>query len=202
VERDRRLRRSVYASLLDFGRAIDRVAFLQRTQPVDQSPNATGSVGRAIVWRVAIILALWLVLIGGPDPADRPAGLLAILTATWVSLHLLPPRAWRVSPTALLSLVLRFLAQSITGGCDVAWRALTPRGRLRPGLVSYPTRFSSGPMLTALCTLASLAPGTLAAGANASGAIAVHCLDVDQPVAAALAADERLLADALGCAND
>jgi multicomponent Na+:H+ antiporter subunit E len=151
---------------------------------------------------VAAVLALWLVLIGGPDPADRPAGLLAILAATWVSLLLLPPRAWRVSPTALLRLVLRFLGQSITGGCDVAWRALAPRWHLRPGLVVYPTRLSSGPMLTALRTLASLAPGTLAAGASASGAIVIHCLDVDQPVAAALAADERLLADALGCSNE
>jgi multicomponent Na+:H+ antiporter subunit E len=173
-------------------------AFLQRTRPVHQSASATGSFGRALVWRVAASLGLWLVLIGGPDPADRPAGLLAVLAATWVSLRLLPPRAWRVAPTALVSLVLRFLHQSIVGGCDVAWRALDPRWRLRPGLLVYPTRFSSGPALTALSTLASLAPGTLATGPNASGAMVIHCLDVDQPVAAVLAADERLLADALG----
>jgi multicomponent Na+:H+ antiporter subunit E len=52
--------------------------------------------------------------------------------------------------------------------------------------------------LHALCSLASLSPGTLPAGQNESGAIVVHCLDVGQQVAANLAADERLLTLALG----
>jgi multicomponent Na+:H+ antiporter subunit E len=156
-----------------------------------------GLTGPAIVWRAAMFLVFWLILVGGPDPADRPAGILAIATATWASLRLLPAGRRRLVPTALARLALRFFRQSIVAGADVAWRALDPRLPLRPGFVVYPARLPP-PALQALCTLASLSPGTLPAEVNASGAILVHCLDVGQPVAFNLAADERLLTQALG----
>jgi multicomponent Na+:H+ antiporter subunit E len=56
--------------------------------------------------------------------------------------------------------------------------------------------------LSAFCAFTSLAPGTLPVGTDANGAIVVHCLDVGQPVAAQLAADERLLAEMLGGGRD
>jgi multicomponent Na+:H+ antiporter subunit E len=37
-------------------------------------------------------------------------------------------------------------------------------------------------------------PGTLPVGTDADGALVYHCLDLDQPVAAALAREEALLA--------
>lgn len=160
-----------------------------------------GLTGQAIIWRLATFLVFWLILVGGPDPADRPAGILAIATATWASLRLLPAARRRLVPTALARLAWRFLRQSIVAGVDVAWRALDPRLPLRPGFVVYPARLPPA-ALQALCTLTSLSPGTLAAEANARGEIIVHCLDVGQPVAADLAADERLLTLALGRPTD
>jgi multicomponent Na+:H+ antiporter subunit E len=153
--------------------------------------------GWAAAWRAAAFLAFWLILIGGPDPADRPAGIVAIVVATWASLRLLPPGGARVSPAALIGLALRFVRQSFVAGVDVAWRALDPRLPLRPGFVVYPARLPPGPALDAFCTLTSLAPGTLPAGTTESGAIVIHCLDVDQPVAAHLATDEQLFTRAL-----
>jgi multicomponent Na+:H+ antiporter subunit E len=141
---------------------------------------------------------LWLILVGGPDPSDRPAGIVAIAAATWMSLRLLPPGAARLSPIAVARLVLRFLRQSIVAGADVAWRALDPRLPLRPGFVTHSTLLPPGPALDAFCALTSLAPGTLPAGPNDSGAIVVHCLDIGQPVASHLAADEKLFARAIG----
>jgi multicomponent Na+:H+ antiporter subunit E len=41
-------------------------------------------------------------------------------------------------------------------------------------------------------------PGTLPTGTNEQGALLVHCLDVAQPVAANLAAEERLFIRAVG----
>ncbi len=152
----------------------------------------------AVAWRVAVFLALWLILVGGPDPADRPAGIVALAAATWASLRLLPPGGARPSPIAFARLLLRFARQSIVAGADVAWRALDPRLPLRPGFVIYPPHLPPGPALNAFCALTSLAPGTLPAGQNDSGAIVVHCLDVGQPVASHLAADEQLLTRALG----
>jgi multicomponent Na+:H+ antiporter subunit E len=151
-----------------------------------------------MVRRALAFLALWLILVGGMDPADRPAGIVAIVTATWASLRLLPPGAAPVSLTTLAHLIGRLLLQSMVAGIDVAWRALDPRLPLRPGFVVYPARLPPGPALQAFCTLTSLAPGTLPAGPNESGAIVVHCLDVDLPVADNLMAEERLLLVAQG----
>ena len=163
---------------------------------------STGLSVSSVLLRALAFLVLWLILVGGADPADRPAGIFALATATWASLRLLPPGGVRPSPVALARLVLRFLRQSIVAGADVAWRALDPRLPLRPGIVIYPTHLPPGPASDAFCALTSLAPGTLPAGANDSGAIVVHCLDVGQPVASHLAADERLLALALGHRRD
>jgi len=164
---------------------------------MDHFTSAATLTGRAIVWRAVTFLVLWLVLVGGVDPADRPAGILAIAAATWASLRLLPAARRRLSPTSLARLALRFFRQSIVAGVDVAWRALDPQLPLRPGFVTYAARLPP-PALHAFCSLVSLSPGTLPTGRNESGAIVVHCLDVGQQVAANLATDERLLTLALG----
>jgi multicomponent Na+:H+ antiporter subunit E len=162
----------------------------------------TGLSVSAIVWRAVALLGLWLILVGGPDPADRPAGIVALAAATWASLRLMPPGGARLSPIALARLVLRFLRQSIVAGVDVAWRAIDPQLPLRPGFVIYHAHLPPGPALNAFCALTSLAPGTLPAGSDESGGIIVHCLDVSQPVASHLAADEKLLTRALGHGRD
>ena len=163
---------------------------------------STGWFVSSIVWRAVAFLGLWLILVGGADPADRPAGVIALAAATWASLRLLPPVRARLAPVALARLVLRFIRQSIVAGTDVAWRALDPRLPLRPGFVIYSAHLPPGPALDAFCALTSLAPGTLPAGTNGSGAIVVHCLDVGQPVASHLADDERLFALVLGHRRD
>jgi multicomponent Na+:H+ antiporter subunit E len=170
--------------------------------PVRYLGFAAGFPWRAAVWRLAAFLALWLILIGGPDPADRPAGIVAILTATWASLRLLPPGQGRVAPVALARLALRFFRQSLVAGGDIAWRALNPRLPLRPGFIVYPSRLPPGPALDAYCALTSLAPGTLPTGLDESGAIIVHCLDVAGPVAAHLSTDEGLFVQVLGGGRD
>ncbi len=157
---------------------------------------------RAAIWRAVAFLALWLILVGGRDPADRPAGIIAIVAATWASLRLLPPGGARLAPVALARLAFRFFRQSIVAGFDVAWRALDPRLPLRPGFVVYRARLPAGPALNAFCALTSLAPGTLPAGPDDGGAIVIHCLDVEQPIATLLAEDERLLAQAIGVRHD
>lgn len=156
----------------------------------------------AVLWRLVVFLALWLILVGGPDPADRPAGIVALAAAIWASLRLLPPGGARPALIVLARVVWRFLRQSIVAGADVAWRALDPRLPLRPGFVIHPPHLPPGPGLNAFCALTSLAPGTLPTGSNDSGAILVHCLDVGQPVASHLAADEELFMRMLGHRRD
>jgi multicomponent Na+:H+ antiporter subunit E len=161
------------------------------------SPDgAAGGVAARVLLRAVAFLALWLVL-AGADPVDLVAGAVAVVAATWASLRLLPPGSARVSPAALARLALRFACQSVIAGADVARRAFDPRLPLRPGFVRYPVRFPPGPARNAFTALTSLLPGTVPAGEE-RGQLLYHCLDLDQPVASQLAAEEAALSRALG----
>ena len=157
-------------------------------------------VVRAVMIRGLGFLGFWVVLIG-PDPVDLAAGLVTVAAATWASLRLSPPGNRRLRYVALARLAWRFIQQSISGGWDVARRALDPRLPLRPGLIAYPTRLAPGPARNAFCAFTSALPGTLPAGVDERGALVYHCLDVEQPVAAQLAIDEALFTSALGGAD-
>ena len=159
-------------------------------------PASAPSTTPAAMVRGAILVGFWIVLIG-TDPIDVAFGVLTAAAATFVSLRLLPPRSVPLRAVALPGLALRFAGQSVLAGVDVARRALDPRLPLRPGWVSYPVRFPPGPMRNTFATLTSLLPGTVPAGEE-NGAILYHCLDVGQPVAEQLAAEEALLRQALG----
>ncbi len=159
--------------------------------------NQVGVGWQRVAARAAAFFGLWLV-ISGASPADLPVGVVAALIATWTSLRLLAPGTWRPRPLAVIGVVARFMGQSAIAGADVAWRALQPRPRLRPGLVACTVRVPQGPVRSAFCAFESLMPGTLPAGFDANGRLLIHCLDVGQPVAAALDADEARLKRAFG----
>jgi multicomponent Na+:H+ antiporter subunit E len=142
-------------------------------------------------------LAVWL-MISGWAPVDLPVGLAAVVGATWVSLRFLPPLASRYRLAAIASLVASFFRQSLVSGVDVAWRALSPSLKLEAGLVACPLHLPEGGKRSAFCALASLMPGTLPTGTDEQGAVLVHCLDMRQPVAANLEAEEQLFIRAFG----
>ena len=147
--------------------------------------------------RAAIFLGFWL-MIAGHDVADLPVGLATAIAATWASLYLLPAGRFQPRLLSLLAFALHFIRQSAISGTDVAWRAFSPRLPLSPGFVVYPCRLRSSDGRDAFCALSSLLPGTLPAGTDENGALLVHCLDVSQPVAANLAAEEALFTRAFG----
>jgi multicomponent Na+:H+ antiporter subunit E len=148
---------------------------------------------RPMVLRALGFVVLWLTLTGG-SPTDLVAGAVAALAATWASLRLLPSGTSQVRPMALGQLALRFLQQSVVAGADVARRALDPQLPLSPGLVVYPVGLPPGPRRNMFTTLMSWLPGTMPTGSDASGGLLIHCLDVEQPVIAQLAAEEAMFA--------
>ena len=160
--------------------------------------GSTGSLLRAAFLRWVGYLALWVALIG-LDPLDLVVGGLAAAVATWASLRLLPPGVHPVRPAALPRLVLRFLGQSVSAGIDVARRVFSPSMSLQPGFLQYPTNYRRGPARNAFASITSLLPGTLAVRDDEEGLL-YHCLDLDQPVAAELAAEEAEISRALPAA--
>ena len=86
--------------------------------------------------------------------------------------------------------------QSVLAGIDVARRAFDPRLPLKTGFVVYPVRYPRGPARNAFASLTSLLPGTVPVRDDAQGLL-YHCLDVEQPVAEQLAAEEEAVSRAL-----
>lgn len=93
------------------------------------------------------------------------------------------PAAW---------LAVRVVRQSVVAGLDVARRAFAPVPPLHLGFVVFPLRLPTGPARNAFCAVSSLQPGALPAGTDPNDRLVVHCLDIDQPVAANMAAEETL----------
>jgi len=155
-----------------------------------------GSPARAVFFFI-----FWLILYG-LESSGLPVGIAAAIAAAWVSTRLLPPRGGGLRAIALARMVLRFPFQSITAGIDVARRALDPRLPLRPGFLVYRSRLPSGPMQNSFCTIVGLLPGTLPSGSDENGNLVIHCLDMAQPVAEQLAAEEAELGRVFGSAHD
>lgn len=140
------------------------------------------------VRRWVAYFAFWVLLIGF-EPGDLMVGLVAAVAATWSSLCLLPPGEGRLRLARLPRYGLRFLWQSVVAGVDIARRAFALRPSLHPGLVFYASRYPQGPRRNAFASLTSLLPGTLALKDEPKG-LTYHCLDVSQPLAEQLAAEE------------
>ncbi|WAC29304.1 Na+/H+ antiporter subunit E [Ancylobacter sp. SL191] len=150
--------------------------------------------------RALAFFALWLVLHGG-GLAGLAVGALTALAAAWLSLVLLRPSGRPIAIGALVRLVLRFPGQSLLAGLEVARRAFASSLLLRPGLVPCPTRLPASTGRDAFHAYLSLQPGTLPVVMRDKATLLVHALDLDQPVAAAIAAGEADFARILGNAD-
>jgi multicomponent Na+:H+ antiporter subunit E len=139
--------------------------------------------------------AVWVIFIG-IDPLDLAVGVPTAALAAWVSLRLLPPGSAGLRVGTALTLVPRFLWQSVVAGIDVARRALGPSVRIQPGFVRYPTALPRGARRNWFASISSLMPGTVPV-ADEPDALVYHCLDVSQPVVEQLRAEEEAWTPAL-----
>ncbi|KZD25415.1 Na+/H+ antiporter subunit E [Tardiphaga robiniae] len=166
----------------------------------EASPARWSDVIGGAVIRAIGFFCFWLALTRG-DPGDLGPGLIAAAAATWASLKLLPAEQWGFRPIKFAGFALHFFHQSIVAGVDVALRALHPRLPLQPGFVTYQAQLPPGTKRNTFCAIMSLMPGTLPCGTSGDGSLAIHCLDVTQPVVEQLSMEETLCMGALGSAK-
>ena len=145
--------------------------------------------------RFAFFLCVWLMIADWKEE-DLPVGLAASGLALWISASLFPPTAVHPRLVPLAKLTLRFLSSSIIAGADVAWRALLPRLDLRPGFVAVSLTLPPGSARDAFLVYSSLQPGTVPTGAEGE-MLQMHGLDILQPIAASIEADEALFKKAI-----
>jgi multicomponent Na+:H+ antiporter subunit E len=151
---------------------------------------------KTLAVRFVFFLSVWLMIAGWKEE-DLLVGLVASALALWISLSLSPPTVVRPRLAALAKLSVRFLSSSIIAGADVARRALLPRLDLRPGFVAVPLTLPPGADRNAFLVYQSLQPGTSPTSAEGE-MLQVHCLDISQPIAATIVADETLFKKAIG----
>ena len=100
-------------------------------------------------------------------------------------------------PLKVAKYVLHFFWQSIIAGIDVARLALDPRMPLNPGFIIYHPRLPPSLLRDEFFAITSLLPGTLPAGPARDNGLVIHCLDITQPVAEQLAAEEALFMETI-----
>ena len=150
----------------------------------------------ALLIRGLCLLLLWVALMG-PAAQDLPIGLIASAAGVWVSTRLWPVGG-TLSLVGLLGFLARFLPQSAVAGLDVARRAFAPRPDLRPGFATCRSSVPAGLARDASCAVMSLQPGKLPVSTEADGTMLIHCLDLREPVAEQVAADEAAFCRILG----
>ena len=158
------------------------------TEP--QGVRTPGLVASALS-RAVVFFGLWLLLTNAAA-ADLVPGLATAVAASWISLQLMPAERGGLRLVSLVKFLLHFLRQSIVAGTEVALLALHPRLPLRPGYIIYRPQLPPGTRRNVFCAITSLMPGTLPCGSADGGGLAIHCLDVTQPVIAQLSAEEAL----------
>jgi multicomponent Na+:H+ antiporter subunit E len=159
---------------------------------------------RAFFARLLLFFGFWLLLLEPESLAlsEVGAGVLvgvcAAVAAALLSLRLLPPARRAPRPWPLFQFLLRFAAQSVVAGLDLARRALDPRLPLAPGLLRLPTALPDGTGRAVFGAMTGQVPGTMPVGGGEPDHLLIHCLDRHQDVARAYAADEALFLRALG----
>lgn len=111
------------------------------------------------VQRLTLYAVIWWILTGGAAESwvwGLAAILFAALFNPWARTTAL---AWH--PQGVLAFVPVFVALSLRGALDVAWRALHPRRALAPTLIDYPWTLPPGRGRVFLANLINLMPGTL-----------------------------------------
>lgn len=151
-----------------------------------------GTIAASVAVRGSLLALVWWALAEGAVDRWIPV-IVAVVAATGVSLLLVPPGRGRWSAGGLVRFIPYFLAGSVRGGVDVAWRALHPRLPVHPGWIEYPLRLPPGPSQVFFANAVSLLPGTLSAELR-RGCLKVHLLDRTIPARARLEALESRVA--------
>jgi multicomponent Na+:H+ antiporter subunit E len=119
--------------------------------------------GRAPVGLVVSLVALWLLLWGDLSVANVASGVLVALGLLAVFPLARPAGGTHhlVRPVALVRLVGYIAFELVISNLVVTRVILSPRPRTRTGVVACPLRTTSDRMVTVLCNLIALSPGTM-----------------------------------------
>lgn len=128
--------------------------------------------GPSFVWLLLVWFALW-------ERLSLANAISGIAVAGAITL-LHPSRERRVGrprPIAVIRLLLYFSWKLIEATVVVAWEVVTPRSRIRQGIIAVPVRGVSQTLTTVVANMITLTPGTLTVDVAGDGStLYVHVL--------------------------
>lgn len=137
-----------------------------------------------LVVRVALLTALWVLLWGDISVANVASGALVAVAL----MVLYPTRSAasggrnKVRPLAVARLVLHIVVQLVVSNAVVAREIVTPRSRIRTGIVACRLRTRSDGMIAFLADVLALSPGTMPVDIGVDPpTIYVHVLHLRDP---------------------
>lgn len=141
---------------------------------------------KAVLFRAAILIVVWWSFTDG-SLSSWVIGLPAVLIAVYTSLKLLP--SVNFSILGFIQFLPFFIQHSITGGTDVAVRAMRRGMKLNPELIEFRPRIEQDIPLFVMLSTVNLLPGTLCTDLR-SGMLQIHVLDTKLDYLAELQAIE------------
>lgn len=128
----------------------------------------------------AVLMAIWLLLVGTLHEQEVIAGVIAAFLVTLVAGPRLTiftgVRFSLLAPVHLVRYLAYFLVALVRANLDVAWRVLSPSLPIRPGVVSVRTGLQSDLGRLILANSITLTPGTLSVDVQGD-TILVHWID-------------------------
>lgn len=151
---------------------------------------------RVILWRSAVLAALWCILTEGKMD-NWGLGLTSALLTLAASFVLLPPGSIRFSSIGLAFFLAHFMSQSFLAGIRVALLALQPRLDIHPGIRIVHLSMPEGVGRVILINTLNLMPGTLVLNLTADN-LHLHILDMRSFAEDEIQATETRIAKMLG----
>jgi len=155
-----------------------------------------GAMIHAIAMRGFSFALLWWILAEGRHDGWL-LGAVAVVTATWTSIKLLPPGDRRICIAGLFGFLRFFLWNSIRGSIQVAAMALRGRSALQPGLRELTVTLPPGGPRILLVNVLGLMPGTVGVEMR-DATLRLHVLDERLPMVAEARALEVVIARLFG----
>ncbi|MBM3135300.1 MAG: Na+/H+ antiporter subunit E [Chloroflexi bacterium] len=115
-----------------------------------------------------LLLALaWVALTGQFTPVNFVIGFALAYLLLWLAQRTAEPAPYFGKARQALGFALFFLWQMIKANLQVAYSVLTPRYRMRPGVIAIPLDVQTDAEITLLANLITLTPGTLSLDVSA-----------------------------------
>ena len=135
---------------------------------------------KSFLRRFALLVAGWMILVGGQQPGDIWFVILFLTLTTIISIYSVPPRQWILRPLKVARFFPYFLLVAFRGGWDVARRAFCRTVPTDPDFITI-KHDSVLQKTLILAWVISLIPGTASTLINEES-IVVHVLDKKLPV--------------------